>query len=178
MSPVARRQESIDDVIADFGGFVRRHQARLRVWLRRLVNGDATLADDLAQEAFLRAYRARHGFRGEASAHTWLVRIALSAWQDHQRSQSAWPVVRWEEGRDADDTHPDAPVEEDLGLRMDVDRALNRLTPAQRAVVIHACWADMSQSEIAQALDLPLGSVKTHYRRAMRRLAADLEDRA
>lgn len=186
--------QALHDPAGGFEGFVRSHQAPLRAWLRRLVHGDTALADDLAQEAFLRAYRGMHTYRGEASPRTWLSRIALSAWRDHQRSHSVWTTPsstldnRDDPSHLTNDAAPDsaAPAHapqagglaEQIGLRVDVDRALARLSEVQRAVVIHACWADLSQSEIAQALGLPLGTVKTHYRRAMRLLATALEDRA
>jgi len=62
-----------------FGELVRRHQSAVRSPLRRLTNGNAALADDLAQETFLLAYRNLKSFRQDAKFSTWLYRIAYNA---------------------------------------------------------------------------------------------------
>ncbi|MEN9416700.1 MAG: hypothetical protein RI988_320 [Pseudomonadota bacterium] len=171
---------------AAFAALVRRHQGPLRAWLRRLQPADAQHADDLAQEAFLRAFRKLSSWRGEASFRSWLFRIALSAWQDHQRRPSVW-IVPLEDDFARPQTSPlrrdDAAVQDtasDVWTRhmvqtLDVDRALAQLSAVQREVVVHACWADLSHAEIARSLGLPLGTVKTHYRRALALLAHALK---
>src|SRR5262244_1719780 len=61
-----------------FGELVRRHQSTVRACLRKLTSGNAALADDLAQETFLLAYRNLKSFRQEAKFSTWLYRIAYN----------------------------------------------------------------------------------------------------
>ena len=70
-----------------FAELVRRHQSLVRTVLRRLTRGDAALADDLAQETFVLAWRNLRHFRFEARFSTWLYRIAFNAWQSEARKK-------------------------------------------------------------------------------------------
>lgn len=161
-----------------FEDLVRAHHGFVRAWLRRLTRGDAHLADDLAQDTFLRALRAAPGFRGDAHPRTWLARIALNVWHDHLRRSGARPQpappLPGSDDEAADDipeVPDDAPGPAELvANRLDLDRALQRLPEAERTVIIHACWGDLSQSEIAALTGLPLGTVKTLSRRGLARL--------
>jgi len=65
---------------------VRRHQSPLRAFLRRLLRNDDARADDLAQETFIKLYRAIGSFRGQAKFTTWLYRIACNTYLDYRRS--------------------------------------------------------------------------------------------
>src|SRR5436309_5155808 len=71
-----------------FSELVRRHQSAVRAMLRRLTAGNHALADDLAQEAFLLAYRNLRSFRQEAKFSTWLYRIATNAFFAHSRKRT------------------------------------------------------------------------------------------
>ena len=164
-----------------FEALVRRHQGAVRAYLRRLTHPDTHVADDLAQDTFLRALRALEGFRAESSLRTWLMRIALSTWQDHHRRPSVWTVSADAQDNDSDigvsnDAAFDPRLADAVAQQVDVEQALARLTPAEREVVVHAYWGDLSQSEIASALRLPLGTVKTHQRRALTKLASALRE--
>ena len=68
-----------------FGELVRRYQSPVRAFLRRLTRGDAALADDLAQETFLRAWRKLETFRAEARFSTWLFGIAVNEFRARLR---------------------------------------------------------------------------------------------
>jgi RNA polymerase sigma-70 factor (ECF subfamily) len=158
--------------------------------MRRLTKGDVHLADDLAQDTFVRALKAAPGFRGEAQPRTWLARIALNVWHDHLRRARIRPVslsfltASCEDAGQADEYRAARPgdgavdgaeaaqssLADMVAIRLDIDRALARLPEAEREVVIHACWGDMSQAEIALATGLPLGTVKGLHRRAMSRM--------
>ena len=74
-----------DDDRAAFGALVLRHQSSVRNFLRHLARGDAALADDLAQETFVRAYRGLARFRGDANFSTWLLGIAHNHWRNARR---------------------------------------------------------------------------------------------
>lgn len=178
-----------------FGQLAQRHQAPLRAWLRRLLEADAAWADDLAQETLLRAFRSRSQWRGDASFRSWLLRIAVHVCRDHQRAPSVWTVsadgtdALWDERTEGPSHAPDASLnppgpgrEDDLAAlvaqRLDIDRALQRLSPAQRAVIVHVCWGDLSLAETAVVLDRPLGTVKTHYQRALVHLRSSLQSLA
>jgi RNA polymerase sigma factor (sigma-70 family) len=72
----------VDDDQNAFGELVRRHQTKVRGLLRQLTRTDVALADDLAQETFLRAYKHIRSFRGEARFSTWLYRIAYNCFRE------------------------------------------------------------------------------------------------
>ena len=74
-----------DDDQHAFGELVRRHQSSVRGLLRQLTRTDIALADDLAQETFLRAYKNIRSFRGEAQFSTWLYRIAYNCFREDAR---------------------------------------------------------------------------------------------
>src|SRR5436853_6804078 len=77
-----------------FGELVRRHQSAVRATLRRLTGGDRALADDLAQETFLLAYRNLRSFRQEAKFSTWLYRIAYNAFLADARKMKDLPLPK------------------------------------------------------------------------------------
>lgn len=169
-----------------FEALVREHQGFLRAWLLRLTRGDRHLADDLAQDTFIRALRSAAGFRGDAQPRTWLARIALNVWHDHLRRDASRPKEQGqslelpprEQPLDLEVKDESAALSDAVARHLDVDRALERLPEAERIVVLHACWGDLSQSEIAELTGTPLGTVKTLHRRAMKRLQVWLGDNA
>jgi RNA polymerase sigma-70 factor (ECF subfamily) len=77
----------LDDDHHAFAELVRNHQSAVRGLLRNLTRGDAATADDLAQEAFLRAYKNIRSFRGEAKFSTWLYRIAYNCFREDARKR-------------------------------------------------------------------------------------------
>jgi len=151
-----------------FACLVRAHQSRVRLQLRRLTQGDAALADDLAQETFVQAWLHLADFRGDARLATWLHRIALTRFLQHVRRPQL--PVEWSEddaGTDRGPAHDPRPAE---GLARDVDRALQALSEIQRLAVVHCFHLDLSHAEAAQVLGLPLGTLKSHLDRAKTRL--------
>jgi RNA polymerase sigma factor (sigma-70 family) len=148
--------------LADFEAFVREHQARVRRQLQRLVGDDAALADDLAQEAFVRAWLHRAQFRGQAQAGTWLYRIAYNVYLAHVRGA---PPAAVDEA-----IEPTAP-EADALLPIDLARALARLPEPERVALLHCYLLDLSHSEAAELLGWPLGTLKSHVSRGKARLA-------
>ena len=169
----------------EFDAIVRRHQRRVHRFLLMLVR-DAEEADNLTQECFLRAYQSLRNFRGESSLETWLLRIAANLARDHARSRktSFWKRVL---GLDGD--HDEGAVEhipsgqaspeQILLAREDVRavwEAASDLSQQQRAVFLLRFVEDMELSEIALALDLQVGSVKTHLFRALQSVRSKLRD--
>lgn len=156
-----------------FAELVRRHQGKVRGLLLRLC-GDRTLADDLAQEVFLRAYRGLCGFEGRASFGTWLYRISYNAYLNHNtrvRKFSSLP-----EGYDTATAAPeDALSAPRADLRRDLEGAVAQLPERYRGVVVLYYLQDLSYPEIAEILELPLGTVKTHLHRAKRLLRTRLD---
>jgi RNA polymerase sigma-70 factor, ECF subfamily len=155
-----------------FGELVTRHQFKVRTVLRRLTKGDTALADDLAQETFVLAWRNLKSFRFEARFSTWIYRIAFNAWQTEARRKrevlleiedDALPA-----GSDAFDEMPD------VVTRVDLERAMAVLSDGERAAITACYYADLSHEEAAAALGMPLGTVKTHVLRAKVKLKARL----
>lgn len=156
---------------AGFEALVRAHQARVRHQLRRLARGDDALADDLAQETFVQAWRHVGSFRGDASVATWLFRIAYNTYLAHQRRrrEEALPAdaaADVADGRGGDDLH--------TMQRLDVERALAALAEAERVALIHCFGLDLSHAEAAAVLGWPLGTLKSHVARGKARLREQL----
>ena len=152
-----------------FGTLVTRHEARVRGLLRRLTRGDHALADDLAQETFVLAWRHLAGFRFEAQFPTWLYRIAVNAWQSHARRRHELSLEDQPQGE-----KPEAMEAPDLASRIDLERAFRVLSDGERAAIAACYYADLSHEEAAQALGIPLGTVKTHVLRGKAKLRARL----
>lgn len=161
-----------------FARLVDRHQQALRAFLRRACR-DWALADDLAQETFLVAWSRIGKLEPGANVRAWLCGIgynkALSALRSDRRARHR--EAAYAEGRPA----AQSPQEED---RLALDRAMSNLPLEQRACVALCLAADFSHAEAAQALNLPLGTVKSHVTRGRTKLLAALgaeqneEDRA
>lgn len=152
---------------AAFAALVQAHQGYLRKLLGRICRGDQARADDLAQEAFVRAWRALPKFRGEARFRTWLTRLAYSALAAERPG-----LPQADEDLSAVGVHRDfAP---DADWRIDLDRALAGLSEPQRHALLLCYGADLSHSEAAQVLGWPLGTLKTQVLRAKARLRARL----
>jgi RNA polymerase sigma factor (sigma-70 family) len=159
-----------------FGELVRRHQSTVRASLRKLTGGNQALADDLAQETFLLAYRNLRSFRQEAKFSTWLYRIAYNAFLADARKMKELPLP---EDTDADDRveidHTDAtPIARSAALKLDLERAMSVLSDAERAAIVQCYHNDLSHEEAAYVLGCPVGTVKTHILRAKQKLKARL----
>lgn len=166
-------QELISRVIAcddhaAFGELVRRHQSAVRGFLRQLTRGNHTLADDLAQDAFVQAYRGLGQFRGGSTFLTWILGIAHNQWRNARR--------RPQFATFADDS--DEPAVSDLtaasDLRADLAAALHALSSDEQ-LALHVCYQQgLTHEEAAALLDWPLGTVKTHVARAKEKLRQHL----
>lgn len=161
---VVARATSGDD--GAFAELVRRRQKRVRDLLRRLC-GDHTLADDLAQKAFVRAWRGIGALRDPGAFGGWLKRVAVNEWLAEARRATA-PI---DDDEDAFLAAADpAPSPERIVGGIDLERALARLGPAERLCVVLAHGEGMTHAEIAEATHLPLGTVKSHVRRGSEKL--------
>jgi RNA polymerase sigma-70 factor (ECF subfamily) len=147
-----------------FRKLVERHGDRAYGLALRML-GSAAEAEEAAQDAFLRAWRALPGFRGESTFSTWLHRIVVRRALDRQA------VLKTRRAREAP---LDEAVERDLaapgaldpGLQRTLDRLLLDLSDVQRAAVMLYYYEDRSVDEVARMLGLPEGTVKTHLHRA------------
>ena len=150
-----------------FGELVRRYQSPVRGFLMKMTNGDTHLADDLAQEAFLKAWKKLGSFRSESKFSTWLFGIAHNEWRMNVRGRKEIALA------DIADQPPEAEQPDDAAashLRLDLTEAMKTLTPAERAAIVLCCQNGLSHDEAAQALDCPLGTVKTNVLRGKEKL--------
>jgi|SRR5581483_2698807 len=150
----------------------RYSRAMLGLALRRL--GDRGRAEDAVQEAFTSVWRSARSYDSTRGAGApWLYAVARNAIADRARARSEPPG----EPRDEPETGP-GPAEraEQSWLQWRVHRALESLPQSERTCLELAYWSGLSQSEIADFLGIPLGTVKTRTRSALRRLSVELEE--
>ena len=159
----------VDEDQHAFGELVRRHQSAVRGLLRNLTRTDFALADDLAQEAFIRAYKHIRSFRGEARFSTWLYRIAYNVFREDARRRKELVGVDEELLQQEQD-----PQTVDAALRHDLMHALSLLPLHERTAVVLCCQNGLSHDEAARVLDIPLGTVKTNVLRGREKLKKTL----
>jgi RNA polymerase sigma-70 factor (ECF subfamily) len=139
--------------------------------LRRL--GDRGRAEDAVQETFVSIWRAAKTYRPERGPGApWLYAVARNAIVDRSRARSE-PAVEVPD-EPSDESGPGERAEQSW-LQWRVHRALEELPPAEREVIDLAYWSGLSQSEVAERLGIPLGTVKTRTRSGLQRLAGILE---
>lgn len=140
-------------------------------WLTR----DPVAAQDLAQEAMLRALRYFHAFRGE-EARPWLLRIVRNTWIDTRARQAGEQPLEVVENRAAEGPDPEeSAVASDR--RRHVASALAALPAEAREILVLREIEDLSYKHIATVLDLPIGTVMSRLARARERLAVELRGR-
>ena len=145
-----------------FGELVRRHGAAVRGLLRRM-GAEPSLADDIAQDAFLAAFERVAEFRGEGTFSAWVRKIAARLYVRRWRRESRYDL----DTETADESHGG---EMSAAARIDLDEALKTLSPAERMCVSLCYGAGVSHAEAAEALNVPLGTVKSHVKRGLDKL--------
>jgi RNA polymerase sigma factor (sigma-70 family) len=151
-----------------FGELVRRYQSPVRAFLARMTRGDSHLADDLAQETFLKAWQKLQTFRGSSKFSTWLFGIAFNEFRGAARK-------RKELALDDVENLPEEPATTaNPQLHLDLTGALKLLNSNECAAVLLCCQNGLSHEEAAQVLDCPLGTVKTNVLRGKEKLRRDL----
>ncbi|HXC56717.1 MAG TPA: RNA polymerase sigma factor [Rhizomicrobium sp.] len=143
-----------------FAELVRRRQSTVRGMLRKLC-GDATLADDLAQETFVQAWRTLSQLRNAGAFGGWLKQVAVRVWLQHAR-KAKLPLEPLDDAEEA--------AVPEFAERLDLQRGLERLNPAQKLCVVLSYGEGLSHGEIADATGWPLGTVKSHVARGGARL--------
>jgi RNA polymerase sigma-70 factor, ECF subfamily len=150
-----------------FEQLVDRHRPTVVRVAARIVGSDE--AEDVSQDAFLRAFHRLEHFRGEAPFRSWLLRITHNAALDHLGRRRAEPVDP--ETLDAAEESPSRPPAERLELRERIERLerkLRGLSPQHRVVLVLRDAEGLTYEEIADITDTPLGSVKGRLHRARR----------
>lgn len=149
----------------EFGELVRRHGTAVRALLRRM-GAQPALADDIAQDAFIQAFERCAEFRGEGTFAAWVKRIAARLYIKRVAKEARYvaETANEEEGHQPDPSG-----------RVDLDEALKVLSEPERLCVSLCHGAGMAHPEIATALNLPLGTVKSHVKRGLDKLRARLQ---
>lgn len=147
-----------------FTELVWRRQSWLRNLLRRLCR-DPALADDLAQQVLLQAWRALPQLQSVAAFGGWLRRLAINAWLAHGRGARMVTMPL-----EADEELGAAATPGPSGVALDLDGSLGQLRHEERLCVVLAYGEGMSHGEISAATRLPLGTVKSHVSRGAERL--------
>ncbi|HEV2110131.1 MAG TPA: RNA polymerase sigma factor RpoE [Gammaproteobacteria bacterium] len=165
---VQRGDKSAFDVL------VRKYQHKIVKLVTRYVH-DSTEALDVAQEAFIKAYRAIHGFRGDSAFYTWLYRIAINTAKNHMVAEGRRPL---EHGMDLQDPEQydmqarlrDVDTPERLLLTDEIQRtveqAIAELPEDLRTAIVLREIEGMSYEQIAETMSCPVGTVRSRIFRA------------
>lgn len=158
-----------------FNDLVRRYEKQVYNFAYRLTNNYDD-ANDVAQEAFLRAFNAIGSFRGDASFSTWLFRITTNVFLDDRKKARAHPQTSLDEYMELDESSVARQVEDTSpgpqALTEEAERtqilgdAITSLPDYQRAMVVLYHTQQKSYEEIAEMMDLPIGTVKSRLNRA------------
>ena len=162
----ALRAASGDDVA--FGVLVRQFQGKVRSFLLRMTKGNHALADDLAQDTFLEAYRKIAQFRAEGTFQSWLYRIAYTRFLMEVRKKKL-------DGAELNDDFPSTETRTTSDARLDLERAMQHLSAPERATLTLCYAMEFSNTEAADILQMPIGTVKSHVLRGREKLKAILE---
>lgn len=153
-----------------YGELVRRHGSAVRGLLRRMGAESAT-ADDLAQDAFMAGFEQVAEYRGEGTFGAWIKKIAARLYLRRVKREARLifsDTVEPVEDVMARDASGDA------ASRIDLDEALKTLSRGERLCVSLCYGADWSHAEAAEALNIPIGTVKSHVKRGLDKLRAKL----
>lgn len=166
------RVEAPARVVPDFGAFFEANVDRARSIAWRLVGGNAAAAEDVVQDAFVKAYRSLHKFRGDAKLESWFFRIVINEAHNHRR----WRKVREAFGAvDAEETPEPAPRKaSDPLAREAIASALEELSGKQRECFVLVHMEGFTVREVSGMLGMAEGTVKHHLHRALRKLRASL----
>ena len=168
-----------DDHLA-FAELVKRYQSKLRYSLLQMNGWNESLADDMVQETFIKAYQSLKNFKVESKFNTWLYRIAYNnlmsyyrknAVQDNQQSLSELePEMLPQEQL----TNVDQDANSVIDLHRDVAKILQQFSLPQRLALHLNLHRGYNHEEIANVLQLPLGTVKSHINRGKKKMREHL----
>jgi RNA polymerase sigma-70 factor, ECF subfamily len=180
--------ETMRGKTASFGLLVRRYQDRLFNAVLR-VTDNADDAADVVQETFINAYQSLNSFKGESEFFTWLYRIAFNAAISQRRKKKATLSFdlspNGDRGGHGDRIHEPADESEDSRPEAALERsedelrlqaALNKLSPEHRVVLVLKDIDGQRYEDIADVLDVPIGTVRSRLHRARLELRDLLED--
>jgi len=157
---------------AAFGELIRRHQSHVRNFLRKLT-GDYTLADDLAQDCFMHAWKKLQSYSGRGSFIGWLLKVAYTTFLQSKRKSKRYAEILESAGHVAD---------QELGSHVqpneevtDLDKYLAVLTEEERVIMVMSYACGLSHREIGDATDMPVGTVKSVIFRGKQKIRNSFE---
>lgn len=153
-----------------YGELVRRHSSAVRGLLRRL-GADSATADDLAQDAFMAGFEQVADYRGEGTFAAWIKKIAARLFLKKVKREAR--LIFSDTVEPAEDVMV-RDASGDAASRIDLDEALKALSRGERLCVSLCYGADWSHTEAAEALNIPIGTVKSHVKRGLDKLRAKL----
>jgi RNA polymerase sigma-70 factor (ECF subfamily) len=169
----------------DRGAFdllVLKYQQKIFKLVMRFVRDPAD-ALDVSQEAFIKAYRALPSFRGDSAFYTWLYRIAINAAKNHLAAAQRRPAEQELDSQDPDYYASDARLRDEESpeglvmqeqLRQTISRAMADLPEELRTAIVLREIEGLSYEEIAQAMDCPVGTVRSRIFRAREAIDASI----
>jgi RNA polymerase sigma-70 factor (ECF subfamily) len=169
---VSLKQASVEQLVAivqvsgdtaAFNELFSRHQSKLRAFLTFKSADQRDEVDDLMQETYVKAFLNIQHFKQQAQFSTWLLRIAINEMLQAKRSGNIFSRLkqRWFSGQQDDWVHHDH-----IAAQLDATKLMAVLTSQQQQVFICSEFYGYSHGEIAQLLQMPLGSVKTYMKQA------------
>lgn len=158
-----------------FDTLIRKHEKRAYQYAYRLTSNPEE-AGDVVADAFVRVYSALHNFKGQSAFTTWLYRILTNCFLDMRKKERSRPSTSLEAALQTDEGDLERQVEDDKPTPLDeaersereraIEGAVSLLPEYQRAMITMYHVETLSYEEIAEALDLPIGTVKSRLNRA------------
>ena len=148
-----------------YGRLVKYHQSPLRGFLRQLTRHDFSLADDLAQDTFMLAFKKIHSFKQESTFKSWLTCIAYKLFLQYIRKDKRRRDLL-EKSPVIDDNFIDNPHD----IQIDIESALVQLKFEERTAITLNHFQGMSHSEISDVMHMPIGTIKSHIARGRENL--------
>jgi RNA polymerase sigma-70 factor, ECF subfamily len=169
---------------AAFDLLVSKYQRKIFRLLSRLIRDQAEI-EDIAQEAFIKAYRALPNFRGDSAFYTWLYRIAINTAKNHLVSQGRRAPTTTEADIEEAETFDDGDHLRDLNTPESmlltkqvgeaVNRAIDELPEDLRTAIVLREIEGLSYEEIAESMSCPIGTVRSRIFRAREAIAQELK---
>lgn len=166
-----------------FKDLMIQHQDRIYFLALGMV-GNPHDAEDLMQEVFIKVFRSLSKYRGDAKLSSWIHRIAVNTCIDHCRTMKKKKSVIQNHLDHPDDItlntipdedamNPETELEKNM-IQKHIDQALEKISPRERAIFVLRHYQDMPLKEIAEELDITVGTVKSTLFRALKRMQKEL----
>ena len=146
---------------AEFEQQVRVNQEPLRRFLINLCSGDSSLSDDIAQEAFIKAYLNLNSFSGKSKFSTWLFRIAYNCFCDNKRASSRYSSVELNDTKHFANESTDSKY-----MNQELYMALSKLNENERSCILLFYMEDKSIKDISEITAIKENTIKSHLSRA------------